>query len=520
MKFSRNLLVVVGLLGIGGAVFALRARPKIVAVSTPVSLLVEETIAASGRLRGQTESNVGAPNGGRVAALFVREGTYVKAHQLIARLDSEVQDAQVQQTRDALETARGQIAEVDTAVRTAEAQLQRAKRPPLSSDIERLRVENQQNSHVGEAKLLGAQQREASLYERFLELKNGARAEEVAQAETQVRQAEANLTQLERDWKRQQTLYLRNAVARVDSERAETSYLVGQQVLENARSRLQQLQSGNRPEQIAQAQADYRAAREDVASAEASLRGAQRSGAAQMASLLASPRPEDVAVEKEQLNQAIRAREVARERGREAQTALALARRRYQETLITAPFAGTITQVVTETGAVTGAGTPIARLVRTGLPEIHVDLDESNLGKLRLGQEAIVTNDAFPDTRFHARVSAIGAQVDTDRGTVEVRLVPVSPPAWVRPGQTFTVNILLGQAERQLIVPTSAVATVGGVSSLLAVENGKIVKKSVKAAPTTSRGVPILLGITPGTEVVVKQAGLQPGESVRIRSTR
>jgi HlyD family secretion protein len=356
------------------------------------------------------------------------------------------------------------------------------------------------------------------MYQRFNELKNGARSEDIEQAQTQVQMSEASLAQLERDWNRQKTLYQDSAVSRAEVERAETNYLIGKRTLESTRSRLQQLKAGNRSEQIAQAEADYLAARTDVVSAEASLNGMRCSGEAQMKSLLASPRPEDVEVARQRLQQALRSRDVISQRLTEAATALTLARQRYSETKITAPFAGTVTQIVTEVGAVTGKDSAILRLVRTGEPEIRVDLDESNLGKLQIGQEALVTNDAFPDSKFKAKVSEIGAQVDTDRGTVEVRLKPISPPEWVRPGQTFTVNIVLGGAKQQLVVPPGSVISVGGVSSLLVVENGKIVKKSVKVAPMASRGIPVLQGLTPEAQVITETTGLLEGESVLVRN--
>jgi HlyD family secretion protein len=104
--------------------------------------------------------------------------------------------------------------------------------------------------------------------------------------------------------------------------------------------------------------------------------------------------------------------------------------------------------------------------------------------------------------------------VDTDRGTVEVRLKPSNPPAWVRPGQTFTVNIVLGKPESHLVVPTAAVSTVSGVSSLLAIENGKVAKKSIKIGSLTEGGVPVFTGITGKTPIITDPTGLTVGEAV------
>ena len=523
MKFSRNLIAVIGLAAAGSAAFTFHSRLKKVTVVTPTVMRVTETIAASGRLRGETESSIGATNGGRVAKILVHEGDRVRAHQLIARMDSDVLNAQIAQAQAAVRTAQEQLEESSSSVQTAAARLRQASRPPLNSDVERLRAEIQQNNRVAQAKLASAKQHQTAMYQRFLEVKNGTRREEIQQAATQAQQAEINLKQLEREWNRQSTLYKANAVARVEAERAETNYLMGKQALENAQQRLKQLQEGNRAEQIASSEADYEAARADVVAAEADVDGVRRSGAAQMQSLLATPRPEDVAVAARQQQQAVRARDVARQRLTEAQTALMLARHRAAETRIFAPFAGTITQIVTEAGAIAGPNAPLARLVRTGQPEIRVDLDESNLGRLQIGQKALVTNDAFSEARLYATVSEIGAQVDAERGTVEVHLVPIALPDWARPGQTFTVNIVLGSAKEQMVIPARAVRVNGGIASVLAVESGRIVKKIVKATPMSAQGIPILLGVTRDTQVIVEPANLLEGESViaaRSNSTR
>lgn len=517
MKVSKAVLGVIALLLIIGTVFAIRARPKSVTVVTPAAKLVTESIAASGRLRGTKESDIGAQNPGRIAAILVREGDLLKAGQIIARLDDRVLQVQVTQAQIAVQTARGQLAQADSAVKTAHAQLKQASRPPLASDIARLKADVRQTNAVNMAHIAVAKQKATSAYQRFRELKNGTRSEEIEQAEAEVNQAKINQLQYERDWKRQQALYKSGAVSRLTAEQAETNYLVGKQLLENLQSKLRQLKAGNRAEQIAQAEADYRAADAEVASAEATLRGARESGKAQIESLLSSPRPEDVAVARQRLEESRRSRNVASDRLAEAEIALTLANRRRSETTVTAPFAGTVTKIVTEVGATTGANTPLIRLVRAGVPEIRIDLDESNLGKLRVGQEAIVSNDAFQDAQFTATVTAIGAQVDTDRGTVEVRLTPRNPPSWVRPGQTFTVNIVMGAPQHRLIVPTSAISTISGVSSLLAVENSKVVKKNIKTLPLSEGGVPVLEGVTEQTLVIIEPVGLTIGETVTVK---
>lgn len=505
----------IGVLVLAGGSFAVfRRQPPTLDVVVPVERTVISSISASGRLRGRVETSVGARVSGRVASVPVREGDRVRAGQVLARLDDDVLRSQLAQAEDTVRTAQAQLAQATDALVTAKTQVAVAARPPLRSDVGRLKADTSQAVAVAEARLAGSHQKLIFAQRRLAELRKGPREEEIAAAEAQVQQNQASLQQAERDLRRQQALVKEGAVSQASADQAETNFWVAKRTLENAQARLRQLTAGTRPEQLEQAEADVRAAEADVRAAEATVTGAKASGSAQLTSLLANPRPEDVTVAKSRVGEAERAREVAQARLVEAQRALDVARKRLEDVIVVAPFEGTITQILTEAGAVTGPSAPLMRLVRTGIPEIRIDLDEINLGKLQTGQEAVVSCEAFPGETFRAKVHEIGAQVDTDRGTVEVRLTPIAPPKWLRPGQTLSVNITLGEPTQRLVVPLTAVTTVGGISTLLAVKDGVIEKRTLKTGPPGPDGIPVIEGLGAGEPVLPNPTGHTPGEKV------
>ena len=505
-------LVVVGALG--GGLSYWRSRPPQIEVVLPQMRLVTESIAASGRLRGELETSVGARISGRVASVLVREGDRVRSGQTLARLDDEVLRSQLAQAQDAVLTARASLAQTTDAVQTAQSQVTVASRPPLPSDVTRLKADTNQAVAVAEARLAGAKQKLIFAQRRLAELKKGPRDEEIDASEAQVRQSEASLAQAERDRSRQAQLAKEGAVAQAAADQAETNFLVAKRTLESAQARLRQLQAGTRPEQLEQAQADVRTAESEVRAAEATLAGAKASGKAQLTSLLASPRIEDITVSRNRVRESARAREVAQARLAEAERALDVARKRLDDVIVTAPFEGTITQVLTEAGGVTGPSAALVRLVRTSVPEIRIDLDEVNLGKLQTGQEAMVSCDAYPGQTFAAKVRELGAQIDTERGTVEVRLTPVNPPAWLRPGQTLSVNIKLGAPTQRLVIPLTAVTTIGGISTIFVADGGEVKKKNVTVGPPGPDGVPVLEGIEATTKVLLNPVGHKPGDPI------
>ena len=498
-RFWWLILVVVGIGFFGYA----RSRPVVVEVVVPVQKTVVESIAATGRMRGQVETSVGATTSGRVTEVPVREGDHVKQGQIVARLDDSTLRVQVIQAENAVATTQAQVAQASDAITTAKAQLALASRPPLPSDIRKLKADTAQNVAVAEAKLAFAKQRLA-------ELKEGATREERDQISAQVEQAKASLVQAERDLERQQGLLKEGAIAQSLFDSAQTTRDVAKRTLENLVAKQAQIKVGTRTEQVAQAEADVRAAQATVA-------GAKASGAAQLTTLLSTPRPEDVQVARVRVAESMRAKTVAEGRVREVMVALDVAKSRTQDTIVTAPFDGTVTQIVTETGGVTGPNQPIVRLIRWNRPEIRIDVDEVNLGKISIGQDAVVTSDAFPNDAFNAKIREIGAQVDADRGTVEVRLDPINPPTWLRPGQTISVNILVDTGTPRLVIPLPAVTTIGGASSVLVVENGVVTKKDIVVGAPGSDGIPVKEGLTAQSQVIVVGTGLTTGQTVQAK---
>ena len=90
LRVPRAVFLLIPLALAGGGIGYVRSRPKTVEVVKPVEKTVIESISASGRLRGQIETSVGAQTSGLVRDVFVREGDRVRAGQPIARLDDSV----------------------------------------------------------------------------------------------------------------------------------------------------------------------------------------------------------------------------------------------------------------------------------------------------------------------------------------------------------------------------------------------------------------------------------------------
>jgi HlyD family secretion protein len=432
---------------------ALRAQ-EVMLIPAMVSPITE-TIASSGRVRGVTETVVGAQASGIVETLLVDEGDRVTAGQPLAMLKRDVAEARLAQAERALSTARAQLAQVE--------------RGPLRSEVD--------------AAAAQVRQAQAQLVQQRASVQQAQQS--VAQSRAQLHQVEAELTLAATQLERFAALLDRNFISRADYDQAETQFRVAQERVVAAQQAVEVAHAN-----VQAAQAGVQAAQANVKALEARLRTVQIGAT-----------PEEI--------------EVARQRLAEAEQALRVAHQQVQEAVVTAPFAGIITAINAELGQPVGTQ-GVVRLVSSAL-EIRLDVDESNLADLAVGQEAVISSSAFPGDTFRGRVSELGAAVDQTRGTVTVRLTPLQPPDWLRPGQTVNVNIITHRAVPRILIPPSAVSRSGDQTVVYVVENGRALEKVVLTRPPTTQGVPVLAGLNAEDQIIADARGLTAGERVRVR---
>lgn len=87
-----------------------------------------------------------------------------------------------------------------------------------------------------------------------------------------------------------------------------------------------------------------------------------------------------------------------------------------------APISGIITHRLAQEGMVVSPGMPLFSMVDPGSYTLPVNIPEKDLARLKLGQEAQASIDAFPDRVFVTRVSRINPSIDPISGTVRVLL--------------------------------------------------------------------------------------------------
>ena len=176
--------------------------------------------------------------------------------------------------------------------------------------------------------------------------------------------------------------------------------------------------------------------------------------------------------------------------------------------VIKAPIDGIITKVNNKVGeAVSGADTVIDLL--SPHYEISVDISETDIAKVKLGDAVVMTLDAFgEDVKFTGKVFNIdpASTVIQDVVYYKVKISIDDTDKAIKPGMTANVIIKTDNRDNALIIPSRAVRT-DGAKSVNVLENNQEVKKEITLGIKGDDGkVEVLNGLNEGDLVIL---GLQ-----------
>jgi len=189
----------------------------------------------------------------------------------------------------------------------------------------------------------------------------GSREQEVKASKAAVLDAQADLQQKKIDDERAQRLFARDAISAQDRDLADTALKRATATLESAQQRFDQTQEGSRKEDIHIAQANVVAARQS----------------------------------------------------------LGLSRINLDYTRLAAPNAGVISVRQAELGEVVAPGTPIVTLSDLDHVWLRAYLAETDLGRIRWGQDAIITTDTYPGKKYRGHISFISSTAEFTPKSVE-----------------------------------------------------------------------------------------------------
>jgi len=187
----------------------------------------------------------------------------------------------------------------------------------------------------------------------------------------------------------------------------------------------------------------------------------------------------------------------------QARANLMAARAKLGYTTVNATWDGVLIARDVERGDVVQPGKVLMVLSPAGETQIVLQIDERNLGRLKEGQKALASADAFAQERFAAELVYINPGVDAQRGTVEVKLRVPQPPAYLKQDMTVSADIEVGRSAGALTVPSQAVHDAAGAPWVLRVNNGRTERRAVTLGLRGNGVAEIRSGLAEGDTVLV-----------------
>jgi HlyD family secretion protein len=144
----------------------------------------------------------------------------------------------------------------------------------------------------------------------------------------------------------------------------------------------------------------------------------------------------------------------------------------YQNNIITAPFSGQVGGITNVVGDQVSSASIIASLV-TPQQQAAISLNEIDAEKILVGQKAQLTFDAIPNETITGTVAELDPIGVVSQGVVtyNVKIALDKQDARIKPGMSVSAIIVTSTLDNTLLVPNSAVKTVGNTSSVQVINN-------------------------------------------------
>ena len=211
----------------------------------------------------------------------------------------------------------------------------------------------------------------------------------------------------------------------------------------------------------------------------------------------------------------------------QARENLNAARDTLQKTTMRAPMAGIVTALPVEEGEVAvigtmnNAGTVLMTIADMSVVEAVMEVDETDVPSVKVGQRASVTIDAYPNKTFPGLVTEVASSPikrngvgtsSTEAVNFEVKIQVENPPPGVRPGFSASADIITGSRPKALAIPIQALvvrekpgSTPGkplDEEGVFAIQNGAAKFEPVKTGLSGDNAIELVSGAKEGEQII------------------
>ena len=397
---------------------------------------IEVTIDATGTIEPLNIVEVSSKASGKILEITVEEGDYVEQDNVIARIETTYVAADLEQAKADFNASQARFdqskinIELQKEQTTIQIKQAKEKLAEVEKQLEQLREQIRIEKLTNQRQLNDAKNSIEMAQLRYkLLTSDTVREEDKKRAEASVNQAKANRDLAQKEYDRKQQLFGKQYISKSDLDSAETQLQSAQAQYDSAKQQFELVKEPASEAELALSQAEIKKAQFAIDAANEQIEKEQY-------------RDLEIKIQEHRVTQAKDALELAfankkqinlKEKDLESsnaqlmrsQSALQLAEESYEDTVIRAPISGTILEKRVEEGQVIvssfsgggGRGGSVSSegqvlVTMADLEKVYVatEVDETDIGKVKVGQSVTITVEAYPDEPLPGEVLRIAPQ--------------------------------------------------------------------------------------------------------------
>lgn len=530
----------------------LKQTPKPERTETAQRGTVEIKVVETGQIEPLRKVELKSKAGGRILRLFVEEGAVVRQGQIMATIDPQEVNSQVAALRAQLTAAQARLLSARTNIGFSKATTAsnidqythnlaaaKARLESAQADAGVQPTLTQQSIDIAQANLDAARAQLKAQQDSLSLMIESTHPNAVVSAQATYDQAKANYANSRNNLQRQKQLNSKGFVSEQVVDSAQTDADVANSRVTDTKARLDRLPQTNALEEAN--------SRSQIASAQSQVRQMEAALAQAKSAILPATKQHDLdsaraayAQAQAQLQQARASKSQDAMRGSDALASAAEVQQiqqqlnerlvGQQDTTLYAPMTGVVTRRYAEVGdliasaiASFSSGTPVYQIAETAVMLVKLNVNEVDIGKIKVGLPAEVTIDAAQGAKYagHVRKVAPAALADTTGSTqsvtrfsIEIQLDPtrtkILKQAPLHPGMSARCAIIVARRTGALRLPVNCVqgTEAKGIVQIVtsAAKDGQPTETIVKRD--------VVVGLR-GDDFVEILSGMREGEKVR-----
>ena len=176
---------------------------------------------------------------------------------------------------------------------------------------------------------------------------------------------------------------------------------------------------------------------------------------------------------------------------------------KFEKAPIESPLTGTVGRMYVDLGSSVTMTTPIALVADMTKAEINLDIPESYLPKISLGQKAIITVDAYPGQEFPGTVMRISPVVDLATRTAPIEILIDNADRRLQSGMFANVDLIIEEHRSNPVIMKEAVIGRMPPVYVYVIEGGRAYLRPVTLGARKGGYVEVVEGLKENDAVVI-----------------